>query len=628
MVLLLLMCAGADPALALDVGSAAHGQQAWGEALGLDTDIHVEVSGVVARTRVRQRFRNHAGQWVEGQYSYPLPEDSAVDELEVRAGSRVIVGEIREREAARQGYRQARDSGIRAALVEQGRPNLFETRIANIGPGDDVEVRIGYQLILQLEGGVQELRLPLAVTPRFSPMEALEKPQPARAGGAPGHARLSLTIHYPGPLLELESPGHDIQVLDLGERKELTVSLGADAASKDFILRWRYAPQQPEPLLFTETLGGQQFGLLVFYPPEQASTVAIPRDLVLVIDTSGSMEGAPMEQAKAALGLAIASLSPRDRFNVIQFNDRAEALFQRSMPATAWYRGQAENYIRYLAASGGTMMAPALEVALEGNPEPGVLRQVVFVTDGAVANEEELFEIVASKLGDTRLFTVGIGPAPNGYFMQRAARLGRGSSVRVPEMSALRRGMQVLFRKLEHPAVMDIAIRAQDGTDLLQGHGPLADLYVGEPVLATFRIPRDAGLITVTGLSDGASWMRQIKPAPRSHPGIARLWGRHRISELQMGLSRGADRAQARAAMTSVALEVGLVSAYTSLVAIDNSRARADSQALTSLGVPMPLADGSVAQAAYPQTGLGLMGQWLAALLGLGGAGVMWRIRP
>lgn len=627
MLLALILCTCADPVLALD-GLELRGRAGAVAALVLDTEIQVQVSGVVARTQVRQRFRNATGEWVEGNYRYPLPAGSAVDELEVHVGSRVIVGQIQEREAARRRYHQARDTGVRAALVEQNRPNLFQTQLANIAPGEEVEVRIGFQQILLLEEGVNELRLPMAITPRFSPKEGREHQSPVASEGAQGQLSLSLTLHYPGPLLELGSPGHDIQVQDRGDRKEVTVGLGAGAGGKEFILRWRTATQQPEPLLFTETRAGQKYGLLVFFPPQQAMPRTTPRELVLVIDTSGSMEGVSLEQAKAALALAIDSLAPRDCFNVIQFNDKAEMLFPRCMPATAWYRGQAENYVRYLAAGGGTMMAPALEAALASPKLSGFLRQVVFVTDGAVSNEDEMFGIIAKRLGDARLFTVGIGPAPNGHFMDRAAALGRGSSVRVSELSELKQRMRVLFRRLEHPALTDIAIKAQDGTDLLAGSAPVADLYLGEPVLATFRLPPDAGLISVTGISDGANWSRQILPASLSHPGVARLWGRHRISEMQSSLALGADREQVRRAVTAIALEVGLVSRYTSLVASDSTRGRSDATAPEPVDVPMPLAGGELAQAVYPQTGLGLFGQWLTALLALGGAGLLGRLRP
>ena len=245
----------------------------------------------------------------------------------------------------------------------------------------------------------------------------------------------------------------------------------------------------------------------------------------MVIDTSGSMEGASIRQAREAVGLAIGRLGQHERFNVIQFNDAAESLFPRSMPGSAWYRGQAENYVRHLVATGGTNMQPALEAALAGPAEEGRLRQVVFVTDGAVANEDALFGLIARRLGDSRLFSVGIGPAPNRYFMEGAARLGRGATVQVSDLNTLQARMQQLFDKLEHPALTDIRISLPDGSDLLAGQAPVPDLYLGDPVVVygggrhagglgeTPRVSKFqvGGIVKVTTNEDGELILEEIE---------------------------------------------------------------------------------------------------------------------
>jgi len=370
----------------------------------------------------------------------------------------------------------------------------------------------------------------------------------------------------------------------------------------------------------------------VVYPPGEAPgggrVEQRARELVMVIDTSGSMEGASIRQARQAVGLAIGRLGQQDRFNVIQFSDAAESLFPRSMPGSAWYRGQAENYVRHLVATGGTNMQPALEAALAGPVEDGRLRQVVFLTDGAVANEDALFGLIARRLGESRLFTVGIGPAPNRHFMEGAARLGRGATLQVPDLQTLQARMQQLFDKLEHPALTDIRISLPDGSDLLADQAPVPDLYLGDPVVASFRLSGDPGLLTVTGRTGTEHWVRQLHLAGTRHPGVARLWGRQRIRELEAAASRGEDAGQVRDGILEVALGLGLVSRHTSLVAVEQSPARPPWAELGQARLSAPAPEQALGQVQFPPTGLGLAMQGWLALGALGAAALLAGGRP
>jgi Ca-activated chloride channel family protein len=372
----------------------------------------------------------------------------------------------------------------------------------------------------------------------------------------------------------------------------VTLQSGTVPADRDFVLEWRANPSAvPEAAIFAEEIDGSSHLMVMLLPPSaeaaapetgQAPGGGQPRDMIFIIDSSGSMHGPSMEQAKGAVLAALDRLKPDDRFNVIHFNNTAYALFERAEPASdgnlmkAWY------YVKALSAEGGTNMRPALEMALDEPAEAGRLRQVVFVTDGAVGNEAALFTLINRRLGSARLFTVGIGSAPNSYFMRKAAESGRGSFVYIGDSQEVGKRMSALFRKLESPALTGIKVAWQLPNGRLPEvyPQPLPDLYAGEPVVMTARLQglaldELAGALVITGESGGAAWERRLSlEGPGAAPGIAALWARAKLDQIEDGLHLGERPDMVRAKALEVALEHGLVSHYTSLVAIDDVIAR------------------------------------------------------
>jgi len=296
----------------------------------------------------------------------------------------------------------------------------------------------------------------------------------------------------------------------------------------------------------------------------------MPREVVLVVDTSGSMEGASMQQAKEALAMALDTLTERDRFNVLEFNSITRPLFPEALAATADNVQRAKEWVRALKAGGGTEMAPALTFALNGRDTPGHLRQVIFMTDGGVANEEALFQLITQRLGSSRLFTVGIGSAPNGHFMTKAAQFGRGTFTYVGDVREVREKMTQLFEKIESPVLRDVSIRWPDGTPVETFPAKVPDLYLGEPLVVSAAATAPLGTIVVSGLRGNQPWSVALTPAIDSeHAGVGALWARAKIASLMDALARGADVNDIRPRVVQVALEHHLVSAYTSLVAVD-----------------------------------------------------------
>ncbi len=580
------------------------------------TEIDVSISGIVVRTRVRQVFRNPDQVWTEAIYTYPLPPDTAVDRLRMTVGTRVVEGRIEEKAKARHLYTQAKQTGRRASLVEQHRPNIFTTNVANLGPGESVIVEIAFQEMLSYRDGGFQWRMPLVVGPRYIPGQPIEdgfrptgwaRPSaqvpdapvitpPVRAADAglanPVTMRIDLEAGF--PVTGLASPTHAIRT-EAKTGGVTGISLDGDAvpANKDFILTWRPKPGlAPRAGLFKQSWNGQSYALLMVVPPVggafagEPSTARPPREVVFVIDTSGSMSGASMEQARAALHMALNRLTPRDRFQIIRFADSHQTFQPGAVSASPANLARAGAFVNRLAADGGTEIVGAVRAALGDQSRTGPLRQVVLITDGAVGNEAELLKIIDGHLGRSRLFTVAIGTAPNGYLMTRAAQAGRGTFTFIPTSDEVSLRMAALFNRLERPALTDIALHWPKGERAVTVPDPIPDLYMGEPVIVLARLDGGAQSVRITGRLGDALWETTANlSGGRNHSGIAALWGRARIRQMMDDLRRAEDRDQVRAAIVSTALSHQLVSKYTSLIAIDQTPARPADQPLSQVPV-------------------------------------------
>ena len=606
-------------------------------ATDVESDVEIDISGLVARARITQRFVNPTAHWVEGVYVFPLPENAAVDRLEMQIGDRVVEGMIQEKAQAQRTYRLAAEAGQRASLVSQQRPNIFTTAVANIAPDESIAVTIEYQQTLAFDSaeGTFSLRFPMVVLPRYIPGTPIDMgadgslegtgwavdtdrvpdashitpPVAAPGTGPVNPVRLTVSLDPGFPVEAIESPYHGIAVEDEGDGR-FTVTLAEEQvwADRDFVLEWRPVPAVAPTLgVFRETVDEADYYLLLVMPPvaDAAAETAqdVPREIVFVIDTSGSMAGDSIVQARQALLDALGRLGPNDRFNVIAFNDRPNPLFARAKPAVEGTLRRARNFVDGLVANHGTEMRSALELALDGAAELRAIRQVVFITDGSVGNEAELFGVIHGRLGDTRLFTVGIGSAPNSHFMREAAEIGRGTFTYIGSTSEVGETMAALFAKLDRPALTDISVNWPVNADAPEAYPPtIPDLYLGEPVLVSVRLPRGTGGdLLIGGNAAGTEWDRSATLATgRDAPGVAALWARAKIAELERDRYRGADQNETREQILAVALTHRLVSRYTSLVAVDKEVVRPPGADLATEAVATNMPDGVEMQMAGP----------------------------
>ncbi|WP_096281722.1 marine proteobacterial sortase target protein [Marinobacter sp. LV10R510-11A] len=650
-----------------DTAGALHfvdGKGQWQEpALVLGSEFDVRVSGLIADSRLVRTFRNTSDQWREGVFVFPLPEKASVYGLTMKVGERTIVGEVQAREEAKRTYEKARDSGRHAATVEQQRPNLFTTRVANIPPGATVSVELSYQQSVGYQDGVFELSVPTTLTPRYMPGEPLATTPQQWQGGwavpttevpdadaispftvdladvaADSHrASVRFTIDAGLPLARVSSPSHELATQQDGQVVTVQPQVGDIVMNRDFVLRWQpLAGQEPGAAVFHQRWDGEEY-LLAMVVPGKSGKTRLPRELTFVIDTSGSMAGESIRQAREALQLGLETLVPGDRFNVIQFNSQPHALFMQPVMATANNLARARHYVSRLKADGGTEMAPALTMALQGHGRASGelldeaslrVRQVVFMTDGAVGNESALFSQIRRQLGDQRLFTVAIGSAPNRHFMREAARWGRGSYTSVQDPADISGPLARLFAAMEAPVLTDIEVRwPGQSASALENSFPRrpGDLFQGEPLIQVVRGVPPAGELSVSGrLPGGGKWQRSLDlQQAASATGLNRYWAREKIDSL-MDEARVKGQEPDKAKITSLAIEHSLMSPYTSFVAVDTTPVRASDSALLKDNLPTLRPAGSQpGMTRYPQTAttaplliaLGLLGLMLCAAI-------------
>lgn len=595
------------------------------EAIRLGIDVDVTVSGPTLRARVTQIFRNPTKDWVEATYVYPLATGGAVDTLKMVVGDRVIVGDVRERQQARVIYEQARRAGQKAALTEQERPNIFTNSVANIGPGETVLVQIEYQEPVHQSGNEYSLRLPLVVGPRYNPAPIVQSVDLRKDGSGwdaetsdpvPDRDRIappvldsaktapvnptSITVRLKAgfALGEVKSHHHKIKIESPDNRtRVVTLADGAVPADRDFELTWKPAAgKAPSVGLFREHVGDADYLLAFVTPPsaEQTTHKPLPREVVFVIDNSGSMGGTSIVQAKASLSYALSRLQPTDRFNIIRFDDTMDVLFPASVPADAAHVGEASSFVSALQARGGTEMVPAMRAALADKlGDTGMVRQVVFLTDGAISNEQQLFETITAMRGRSRIFMVGIGSAPNTYLMTRAAELGRGAFTHIGSVELVEERMRGLFAKLENPAVTGLTATFSDAkADVTPAIIP--DVYRDEPLVLAAKLDKLAGSIEIRGRVGDRPWSVTLPLQNAAEgKGLSKLWAKRKIGDAEAARAmREIAPEAADKAILALALDHQIVTRLTSLVAVDKTPSRPEGAPLKLSELPINLPAG------------------------------------
>ncbi|KEO90289.1 hypothetical protein EH31_09375 [Erythrobacter longus] len=586
-------------------------------AVRLGTDIVADVSGQTARVTVTQAFRNTSDEWMEATYLYPLPENGAVDTLQMVVGDRIFSGKIKPKEEAKQIYEEAKANGQKAGLVEQHRPNMFRNSIANVGPGETVLVQIEFQAPIQQIQGDYSLRMPLVVGPRYVAGTAnaggsltraallagssdilaptAEPDMVAKAGS--GLNPVSITVNLdPGfTAQDISSPYHAVNVAGKGEKRTITLKDGAVPANRDFELRWSAGDAAPQLGLFKQAHGTLEYVMATITPPstEPSDPVVPPREMIFVIDNSGSMAGDSMPAARRSLLYALETLRPQDRFNIIRFDHTMDELFVGAVPATDENIAIGKSFTHGLEADGGTEMLPALQAALSARASETHLRQIIFLTDGSLSNEADMMREITQSRGRSRVFMVGIGSAPNNYLMRRMAEAGRGTFTNVGYGDEAEPQMQRLLDRLSKPIATNLTASVSGG-NLDLAPRDLPDLYAGEPLVLLGRTKNLAGTLTVSGTIAGKPWSQQVDLSEASQSdAVAKLWARRRIAEVEAERYSGeTSYERADASIEELGMDFHLVTSRTSLIAVDETPSRPDGARLVREELPLLLPAG------------------------------------
>jgi len=521
---------------------------------------------------------------------------------------------------------------------------MFTTSVAPIGPNEEVVVEIEYQQTLRYDSGLFSIRFPMAITPRYvtgTPTLLAEAGSGTALGtdSVPDAARITPPVVHPDagkvlpvalridldagfPLTGIRSRYHGVKIREDVDGRHVVELDGIVPADRDFELEWQPdVGRSPGAAVFTEPRDGKTYALLMMLPNTvvDAAQPRVRREATYIIDTSGSMAGTSIVQAKAALLYALDRLAPGDRFNIIEFNSRARTLFEMPMPVDPATIGRARSFVTGLKADGGTEMREALTLALTPPRSEGFVRQVVFLTDGAVGNENELFALIRERLDDRRLFTVGIGSAPNSHFMIKAAQFGRGTFTYIGDVREVQEKMGALFRKLESPVLTDVVIDWPPGTEAWPRTIP--DLYAGEPIVVTAALTHAERDVRLRARNGSKPWESTLPLAGNgSAPGVGALWARAKIEALSDAQVEGANADDIRTEIVRVALAHHLVSKYTSLVAVDVTPTAPSGVNVVKSAIPGNLPNGQEFEAIFgglPQTATSASRDLLVAALAL-----------
>jgi Ca-activated chloride channel homolog len=578
--------------------------QAVGDCPLKHTTVKAEISGFISRVTVTQEFENPFDDKIEAVYTFPLPQSAAVDDLTMVIGDRTIKGKIMRREEAKAAYESAKSLGKVASLLDQERPNIFTQSVANIMPGQQISITISYVETLKYADGSYEWIFPMVIGPRYIPnsdggnSDKLQrddaKPEenqrvaaadritpPVAKGMRPGHdISLELMIDAGVPIQNLTSQAHEIDLERANERRALVhLKDQATIPNKDFVLRYQVAGQQIEDAILAHRSSQGGFFTLILQPPQRVLAADVmPKELVFVVDTSGSMDGFPIKKAKETVKWALKNLYPHDTFNLITFAGDTSILFPEPVPATEDNLDKAKEFLSSREGGGGTEMMKAIHAALEPSDSQQHVRIVCFLTDGLVGNDLGIIGEV-QKHPNARIFSMGFSDAPNRFLLDKMAEYGRGEVEYISENGNTADVARRFNERIRNPLMTDISVE-WEGLALDEVYPKrIPDLFNTKPVMLTGRYSAAGkGTIRLRGMMAGQKFVREIPvelpEAESRHDVLGSLWARQKIDQLMgqdmPGLQAGTMREAEREEITKLGLEFKLMTQFTSFVAVDN----------------------------------------------------------
>jgi Ca-activated chloride channel family protein len=597
------------------------------------TEVKAKIAGNLSRVEVTQSFENPFKDPLEAIYVFPLPDEAAVDDMEIKIGDRIIKGDIKKREEAQKIYEQAVREGRTAGLLEQERDNIFTQSLANIKPGEQIDVTIRYNDSLKFEGGNYEFVFPMVVGPRYIPGNPIP-PTPLEKGGnnlppffkggqggintdrVPDAERITPPVLPPGtrsghdigvtveidagvPVTDVRSPSHKIRTDRTGNLVRVAIAQEDTIPNKDLILRYQVAGDTARATVLTQADSrGGHFAVYLIPAVEYKTSEIVPKDVVFLMDTSGSQAGDPLVKSKELMRKFINGLNPNDTFTIIDFANTAQALSPAPLPNTPANRQKAMAYIDKLDAKGGTELLNGMRAVLNfPAAKEGRLRSAVLITDGYIGNENEVIaEVQRGLKPGNRLYCFGVGSSANRFLLNRLAEVGRGTAQVIRQNEPTQEVTERFFRQINNPVLTNVSVSwegAGGQPDIYPGAAP--DLFASQPlVLFGRKQDRTGGQLKITGVAAGGKRYEKTLKVDFSgagNPAIASLWGRWRIEDLRNQMF-GNETKSGVEAVTDTALSYRLLSQYTAFVAVSEEVRVSPDGTRQRVQVPVELPEG------------------------------------
>ncbi len=550
------------------------------------TTVKAEISGFLSRVKVTQEFENNFTVPIEAVYVFPLPNNSAVDDMTMKIGERTIRGKIMKRDEAKQVYETAKNNGQTASLLNQERPNIFTQAVANIMPNEKITIEISYVETLKYDDGSYEFVFPMVVAPRYNPASMTAEQSktispPVALKTRAGHdISIEISLNAGVPVEEIRSTSHELETVNLSSNSS-NIKLKADKVipNKDFILRYDVTGKKINDAILTHSQGNGGYFSLILSPPDKIESRDVtPKEIVFVVDTSGSMGGFPLDKAKESMKMALDGLYPNDTFNLITFAGDTAILFDKPVPATKGNLEKAQAFLDGQRGGGGTEMMKAIKAALDPSDAQDHLRIVCFMTDGEIGNEAEILSEI-QKHPNARVFSFGIGSSINRFLLQKMADEGRGEAEFVTLEDDGSKAAKRFHERIRNPLLTDISIdwNGLEVADVYPKRQP--DLFSAKPVIIHGRyLKSGSGTIKLKGKFAGQDVVREIpvnfSDNATGNDVLATLWARTRIDDLMSNdynsvAQNGKTKPEIEQQITQLGLEFRLLTQFTSFVAVE-----------------------------------------------------------
>lgn len=582
------------------------GQQGIDQLPLLSTSAEVNIAGVIADVAITQVYKNNGQKPIEAIYVFPASTRAAVYDMLMKIGNRTIQAEIKEKNQAKAEYEQAKAEGKRASLLEQERPNVFQMNVANLMPGDRIEVILKYTEMLIPENGIYEFVYPTVVGPRYNESQATGKDQyvanPYQKSGEAPLYDFDIDIYLSAglPIQNITSTTHKVGINYEGHKAaEIVLDKSEKAGgNRDFILQYQLTGGEIESGMLLYEHKGENYFLTMVQPPKRVQAKNIPaREYIFIVDVSGSMRGFPLNISKKLLRDLIVGLRPTDRFNVLLFSGNAGWLAEESIEATEVNVEKAINVIDKQYGGGGTRLLPAMQKALAmPRCDDKLSRSMVVVTDGYISVEQETFDLIRNRLNESNLFTFGIGAGVNRHLLEGMAHVGMGEPLIITAPEGAHEKAEDFRQYISQPVLSQVNVEFEgfEAYDIQPSSVP--DVLADRPILIFGKYKGNPkGKIRIKGYTGTGAFEKVFDvgqyQASRKNAALRYLWAREKIRLLD-DYNQVSHSDERIAEVTELGLTYNLMTAYTSFIAVDNEVVRDENGDIVSVKQALPLPSG------------------------------------